>query len=145
MADKILGSIYLGDKDDAPKFEGEIICVLQDIPKGEPKEALWIPIVRSSTTLTEDQLVIEQDTDVYAQRSNLDLIARILEENWEENIKTLVHCIGGIERSPLAIVYWLQKYHSFTFNTAYERVQKIRPQVQNRLIWLNMTYDEHMS
>ncbi len=145
MADKIFDSIYLGDREDGLTFEGEIICVLQDIPKGEPKEALWIPVVRSSITLTDDQLIAEQDEYVYAQRSNLDLIANILEKNRKKNIKTLVHCIGGIERSPLAIVYWLHKYHGFTYDGAYTYVASKRPQIMNRLIWLNMTYDEHMS
>ena len=145
MADRILDSIYLGDREDGLTFKGEIICVLQDIPKGESKEALWIPVVRSSVTLTDDQLIAEQDEQVYAQRSNLDLIANILEKNRKKNIKTLVHCIGGIERSPLAIVYWLHKYHGFSYNEAYKYVQKRRPEVQNRLIWLNLSYDEHMS
>lgn len=145
MADKILGSIYLGDREDALTFEGEIICVLQDIPKGEPTKALWIPVVRTSTTLNNYQLLVEQDADVCAQRSNFELIAGILEENRKKNISTLVHCIGGIERSPLVIVYWLRKYHGFTYDGAYDYVKKIRPIVMNRLIWLNMTYDEHMS
>ena len=145
MADKILGSIYLGNREDALIFEGEIICVLQDIPKGEPTKALWIPIVRTSTTLNNYQLLVEQDADVYAQRSNLDLVAKILEENNQKKTPTLVHCIGGIERSPLAIVYWLRKYHDFTYDGSYTHVKKIRPVVMNRLIWLNMTYEEHMS
>lgn len=145
MVDKILDNIYLGDFVDTLKFEGEIICVLQDIPKGEPKGAIWIPVVRSTLTLDDSQLIIEQDAHVYAQRPNLDLISGILEENWKKKIKTLVHCMAGIERSPLAIVYWLQKEHDFTYDGAYDYVQKIRPEVQNRLIWLNRTYDEHMS
>ncbi len=145
MADRILGSIYLGDREDGLTFKGEIICVLQDIPKGEPKKALWIPVVRSSVTLIDDQLVAEQDEQVYAQRSNLDLIAGILEENWKKKIPILAHCIGGIERSPLVIVYWLRKYHDFTYDGAYDYIQKIRPQVLNRLIWLNLSYDEYIS
>ena len=145
MADKIKDCIWLGDFVDALKFEGEIICVLQDIPKGEPKEALWIPVVRSSTTLTDTQLVAEQDAYVYAQKSNLDLIARILEENKQKSIKTLIHCMAGIERSPLAIVHWLHTYHGFSYNEAYKYVQKRRPEVQNRLQWLNLSYNEHMS
>jgi len=143
MADKIKDCIWLGDFVDALKFEGEIICVLQDIPKGEPTKAMWIPVVRSSTTLTDTQLIAEQDAYVYAQKSNLDLIGRILENN--RFIPTLVHCMAGIERSPLAIVYWLHKYHGFSYNKAYKYVQKRRPEVQNRLQWLNMTYEEYMS
>ncbi len=145
MADKIKDCIWLGDFIDTLKFEGEIICVLQDIPKGEPKGSIWIPVVRSTTTLDDSQLIAEQDANVYAQMPNLDLISGILEENWKKKIKTLVHCMAGIERSPLAIVHWLHKFHGFSYNEAYEYVQKIRPQVQNRLIWLNMTYGDHMS
>lgn len=145
MADRILGCIYLGAREDAPTFEGEIICVLQDLPKGEPRKALWIPIVRTSTTLNNYQLLVEQDAYVYAQRPNLDLVAKILEENHQKNIPTLVHCIGGIERSPLAIVYWLRNYHEFTYDGAYDFIKKIRPIVMNRLIWLDLSYDEHMS
>lgn len=143
----IHGTIYLGDIADAKDntWTGDIISCLQDLPHGVPKRALWIPVIRTIGTLNEFELISEQDVDVVALRPQLDLVARELQERFEKKIPTLVHCLGGMERSPLAIVYWLRKCHNFTYNSAYEHVQKIRPIVKNRLQWLNMSYDEHMT
>lgn len=147
MADKIKGSIYLGNIDDAKntQWEGDIITVLQEIPAGVPKKALWIPILRSIGTINDLELIADQDVDVVALKPQLELVAREIEERYTVDKKTLVHCMGGMERSPLAIVYWLHTYHGMSWDDAYEYVKKIRPMVMNRLQWLNITYDERMS
>lgn len=144
---KIHGSIYLGDINDArdPNWKGDVISCLQDLPHGVPKKALWIPIIRTIGTLNEMELIADQDVDVVALRPQLDLVAREIQERFEKKIPTLVHCLGGMERSPLAMVYWLRKCHNFTYDSAYEHVKKIRPVVLNRLTWLNLSYDERMS
>lgn len=142
MADHITDSLWLGNIDDAMVFDGEIITCLQDMPKGVPKRALWIPIIRTSSSLNDYQLIEEQDVDVIALRQQLDLVAREIEERMKVRKRTLVHCLGGIERSPLATVWWLHKYRGMSLNDAYNFVKTKRPIVMNRLEWLNPTFEE---
>ena len=90
------------------------------------------------------ELIADQDVDVIALRPQLDLVAREIQERFEKKIPTLVHCLGGMERSPLAMAYWMRKCHNFTYDDAYNHIQKLRPVVLNRLTWLNLSYDERM-
>lgn len=145
--DLIKGTIYLGDINDAtnPDWKGDIICVLQDIEPDVPKRALWIPIIRTSGNLNKNDLISDQDVDVVALRQQLDLVARELEERFIKSTPTLIHCLGGMERSPLAIMYWLHKYHNMTWNEAFDFVHDKRRVVMNRYEWLNMTYEESQS
>ena len=140
----IHGTIYLGDIIDAKdiNWKGDVISCLQDLPHGVPKRAIWIPIIRTIGTLNEFELIADQDVDVVALRPQLDLVAREIQERFEKKIPTLVHCLGGFERSPLAIVYWLHKYHDMSFNKAYEFVKERRSVILNRLNRLDLTYDE---
>jgi len=145
--DLIKGTIYLGNIDDARNvsWTGDIISVLQDLPHGVPKRALWIPIIRSIGTINDFELIADQDVDVVALRPQLDLVSRELQERFERSQPTLIHCIGGMERSPLAVVYWLHKYHGMSWGDAYNYVKEKRPIIMNRLEWLGLTYEESQS
>lgn len=65
-----------------------------------------------------------------------------------ENIKNgnvLVHCQGGISRSPAFIIAYLAKYHNMTVTGAINHVKKIRKAIRPRQkflddieIWLNL-------
>ena len=145
MASHITDTLFLGDIDDAMSFDGEIISCLQDLPRGVPKRALWIPVIRTSSTLNDYQLIKEQDVDVIALTQQLDLVAREIEERMQAKKRTLVHCLGGMERSPLAVVWWLHKYRNMGLNDAYKLVKEKRPVVMDRLEWLNISYDERLS
>ncbi len=145
MVTKILDHLYLGDLMDARKFDGEIICVIQDIPNAEPDKAYWIPIIRSSAPLNDNELILDQDPIITALPHQLDLVSFMIEKNLKYETDTLVHCMAGIERSPLAVAWYLHKNCNMTYNEAYEFIKEKRPEVANRLQWLNMTYDERMS
>ncbi len=142
---KILDHLYLGDWQDAQKFEGEIICVTQEILSTEPRDAYWIPVIRTSKPTNDDELIEEQDLEVTVLKHQIDLVTFMINNNMEYEKDTLVHCMAGIERSPLVIVSWLHKYRGYSWDEAYEFVKEKRPEVANRLEWLNMTYDERMS
>lgn len=145
MVTKILDHLYLGDWNDAQKFEGEIICVMQDIMSIEPKKAYWIPIIRTVGKLNYDKLIEEQDVEVTALPHQIDLCTFMIDKNLKYEADTLVHCMAGIERSPLVIASYLHEYNNMTWDEAYEFITEKRPEVANRLQWLNMTYDERMS
>jgi len=129
---------------DAMKFEGEIICVMQEIPKFEKEKAYWIPIIRTKgkNPIDWDRLIGEQEVDVTALPHQLDLVADLIDKNIKQNKDVLVHCMASIERSPLTIVYYLHKRKNMGYNEAYSYVKKIHPTASNRLNWLNLSYDE---
>ena len=145
MVSKILDHLYLGDAEDAKNFDGTIICAMQEIPEDEPMEAYWIPVIRSSVPLNIKELIADQGAEITALQQQLSLIAEIIFHHEGSGKPVLVHCLAGIERSPLAIVFYLHYFKKMNWDEAYEYVKEKRPQVQNRLQWLNMTYEERMS
>ena len=86
-----------------------------------------------------------QEVKVTALKKNLFTVAEIIFHHEGSGEPVLVHCMAGIERSPLAVVFYLHYFKDMTWDDAYKFVQKKRPEVANRLQWLNMTYDERMS
>ena len=105
MVSKIFEHLYLGDWNDAQKFEGDIICVMQDILSVEPERAYWIPIIRTKGKTNDDELIADQDVEVVALKHQLQLVSQIVNDNLEKKKNTLIHCMAGIERSTLAVVY----------------------------------------
>ena len=145
MVTKILDHLYLGDLVDALTFKGEIICVIQEIPNAEPSNAYWIPIIRTKGELNDDHLIDNQDVEVTALPHQIEMVIDMLHRNRYSDTDTLVHCMAGIERSPLVIASYLHKYNNMTWDEAYEFIKEKRPEVQNRLQWLNLSYEDHMS
>jgi len=144
MVTKILDRLYLGDIHDAGKFDGTIICVMQELVEAlEPEKAYWIPIIRSSGALNDKELILDQDPVITALPHQLVLVNRLATGSMKHG-DVLIHCMAGIERSPLAVAFILHE-KGMSWNDAYEFIQEKRPEVANRLVWLNMTYDERMS
>ena len=50
--------------------------------------------------------------------------------------KVVVHCAMGIERSPLTVVWYLNKYCGLTLDEAYALVRKARPVAVERRYWI---------
>jgi len=58
----------------------------------------------------------------------------------------LVHCWAGMERSALAVAWYMIKYRGFeTFDDAYDHLQAARPCVMRRQVWLKEsdTFEDH--
>ena len=68
----------------------------------------------------------------------LDKCAKHIHEKLTENpdAKIVVHCAMGMERSPLAIVWYLHRYQSMGFNDAYRKLADARPIVLDRRGWI---------
>lgn len=145
MVTKILDHLYLGDFVDALAWKDTLVTVIEDIPKAIPMKSYWIPVIRTNRPHNDDELIAGLDIVVTALEKNLLLVAEIIKQHENSGTPVLVHCMAGIERSPLAVVYYLHYFKNMTWDDAYDFVKSKRPQVQNRLQWLNMTYDERMS
>ena len=68
----------------------------------------------------------------------LDRCAKHIHEKLTENpdAKIVVHCAMGMERSPLAIVWYLHRYKNMGFNDAYRKLTDARPIVLDRRGWI---------
>jgi len=53
----------------------------------------------------------------------------------------MVHCTAGLERSPLAVAWYLHFYHMRSLSAAYDAVRTIRPQLWDRTAWIK--YDSY--
>ena len=134
-ANKIIHDIWVGDLEDAKVWDGNLLCVLESLPEDEPKHALLIPIL----TRPHEHL---EDNDAEAMRPNLELISHIIQNHVESKTKLLVHCMGGMERSPLALTWYIHERNGMGLNDAFDYVKLKRPQALNRIQWLNTTSDE---
>ena len=65
----------------------------------------------------------------------------ILELSSKPNKKLMVHCAAGLERSPLAVAWYLHFYHMRSLAEAYKAVRTIRPQLWDRTAWIK--YDSY--
>lgn len=126
---EILKGVFLGDLDDAYLFKGAKVTVHE----GLRKDALeygghWVPIVVSH----------KEDTDNFtASRPMLDAATSIVRHYQQLGESVLLHCVAGVERSPLAMAYFLKRYgYQRTIADAYTYIRKLRPQVMERTHWL---------
>lgn len=125
----VLGNLYLGDYEVAKVFVGERICVYCDEPEYDGP-FYHIPIL---FTRPKSQL----DRTAIASIAQLDAVSDLITSILDKSEKLLVHCMGGVERSPLTVAYWLQKTGRYqTVAEAYEFLKGIRPVVANRQSWL---------
>jgi len=120
--DEIIENLYLGDWEDALTVPEEYVrlCVLEAKPPGEPPGALWLPFLNGEK----------------ADKAQLDLIANTIDALLKDGKKVLLHCGAGIERSPLACVWFLHTKRNMDFDEAYEFVKEKRPIVADRRTWL---------
>ncbi len=119
---QIIDNLYLGSLDDAlnapPDFV--IVCVLEYQPPNEPKGAHRFPFLEGGL----------------ANIKVLDEFADFVDKLLSEGRKVLVHCAMGVERSPLAVVWYLHKKKGMSIPEAYAFVKSKRNVVADRTVWL---------
>jgi len=72
-------------------------------------------------------------------RPALDQIANVIHNKLNESpdTKVVVHCAMGMERAPLAVMWYLHKYEDrLPLGTAHDKVVAARPIVLNCLAWV---------
>lgn len=122
-------SLYLGDYEAAKAWNGPRICVYCDPPE-YAGDYYHVPILSTRPKSHVDRTAIASLDQL---NTASDLITKIL----ACDDKLLVHCMGGVERSPLTIAYWLVKTNRCTtLAGAYQSLKAIRPVVADRTSWL---------
>lgn len=58
-----------------------------------------------------------------------------------EHSKILLHCHGGMDRSPFVAMLYYKLKHGCDFEEAYNHIQKVRPQTIVHYDWVEMVKD----
>jgi hypothetical protein len=116
---EIITNLFLGDLQDAGRFEGMIISVLPDAMAGEPKRTIRFPFLANG-------------------RATLDTTSALIDAGLRLGMRVLVHCEEGCERAPLAVAWFLKTRHGMTLDEAYGLIKSRRPIVKDRRAWLGV-------
>jgi hypothetical protein len=116
---EIIPGLFVGDLQDAQKFDGTIISVLPDRPQGEPPQAIHMPFLAEGAV-------------------SLDQTASLIDEELAQGRRVLVHCEEGCERAPLVVAWFLKVKRGHTLDQAYALLKSRRPIVVDRRRWLGI-------
>ncbi len=122
-ANEIIPGLWIGDSQDAEKFQGIRICVHE---AGCNHGCFQGPILK--------QVLVPE---IRASVLQLNSLAEFIDRQMKKNEgPVLVHCGAGIERSPLTVTWYLQSKQKMSLEEAWQLVSKNRPQAQDRRVWL---------
>jgi hypothetical protein len=116
---EIITNLFLGDLQDAGRFDGMIISVLPDAMAAEPKRTIRLPFLANG-------------------RATLDSTSALIDAGLHLGMPVLVHCEEGCERAPLAIAWFLKTRRGMTLDEAYTLIKSRRPIVKDRRSWLGV-------
>lgn len=121
---EIIPHLFLGNINNSAVFDGIVITVIGDFGEDKHKETLaqnatWIPILKH----------LPQEI---ASKDQLNACAEAIESSLDTGKDVLVHCWVGMERSPLAVAWFLHKKRGMTMDDAYNLIISKRPFVQRR-------------
>jgi protein-tyrosine phosphatase len=116
---EIISNLFVGDLQDAQRFDGVIINVLPDLIEGEPAQAIHMPFLADGV-------------------ETLERTAALIDESLARGSRVLVHCEEGCERAPLVIAWFLKTRRAMTLDEAYALLKSRRPIVEDRRRWLGI-------
>jgi protein-tyrosine phosphatase len=116
---EIIAGLFVGDLQDAQKFDGTIISVLPDVPESEPPQAIHMPFLADGV-------------------ATLDKTAELIDDELAQGHRVLVHCEEGCERAPLVVAWFLKRKRGKTLDEAYAILKGRRPIVKDRRRWLGI-------
>lgn len=116
---EIIPGLFVGDLQDAQKFDGTIVSVLPDVPENEPPQAIHMPFLAEGV-------------------ASLERTAALLDDELALGHRVLVHCEEGCERAPLVVAWFLKTKRGMTIDEAYALLKSRRPIVEDRRRWLGI-------
>jgi protein-tyrosine phosphatase len=116
---EIIENLFVGDLQDAQRFDGMIINVLPDLIEGEPAHAIHMPFLANGL-------------------ETLERTADLIDAGLTHGLRVLVHCEEGCERAPLVIAWFLKTRRSMSLEEAYALLKNRRPIIEDRRRWLGI-------
>lgn len=127
---EIITGLYLGDYEAAKKFVGVTLCVHED---DEFAVGFHIPILKKKPNSHMDR------AGALVSMAKLITATAFIHYHvsYVNSPPLLVHCKGGVERSPLVMAHYLLDIgFCQSLDDAYTYIKKIRPVVSERKFWL---------
>ena len=128
----IYGPIWISSYEGAKKFEGDVVFVHHDI--AWYTRGYHIPLLRKRPNSDVDRSGAEVNA------SNLGLIFDKIDAVMDSSRSILIHCKGGVERSPLAVACYLSYINTWSLDDSYEYIRARRPVIEDRRVWLSDHY-----
>jgi protein-tyrosine phosphatase len=116
---EVIAGLFVGDLQDAQRFEGVVINVLADVPEAEPPHAVHMPFLARG-------------------RDSMEETAALIDAALRRGERVLVHCEEGCERAPLVVAWFLRERRGMTLDQAYALLKSCRPIVEDRRRWLGI-------
>ena len=116
---EIIPGLFVGDLQDAQRFDGTIISVLPDVPEAEPPQSIHMPFLADGL-------------------DSLERTASLIDDELTLAHRVLVHCEEGCERAPLVVAWFLKTRRGMTLDQAYVLLKTRRPIVEDRRRWLGI-------
>lgn len=127
---QITDLIYLSGMVAAAKFDGMRLCVHECAPQYEGP-SIHIPILSKRPNSPSDR------SGAIINLVELNKAVDVIEQHVQSGKKLLVHCMGGVERSPLTIAWYFVRSGMFTsLDEAYVFLKSKRNVVSDRQFWL---------
>lgn len=118
--DEISFGISIGDRYDAISYSGPRVAVFSD---DELREIEGGYNFRQDIDSLVPVLATKSTGYSYVPVSLLEKAAVAIDNALAKSGRVLVHCVAGMERSPLTVVYWLKTRKGFTWDEAYRHVK----------------------
>ncbi|HVN29087.1 MAG TPA: dual specificity protein phosphatase [Candidatus Binataceae bacterium] len=116
---EIIPNLFVGDLQDAQRFDGVIINVLPDLLDGEPAQAIHVPFLAEGL-------------------ASMERSAELIEDALARGARVLVHCEEGCERAPLVVAWFLKSRRAMSLDEAYALLKSRRPIIEDRRRWLGI-------
>lgn len=130
VVSQITDTLFLSGIVAAGKFNGHRLCVHENTPT-YGGQFHHIPILAKKPTSSIDR------TGALVDMNELNRAADLIQNYVDTEQRLLVHCVGGVERSPLTLAYYfLRSKQAASWEEAYKFLKSKRPVVSERLFWL---------
>ena len=116
---EIIPNLFVGDLQDAQRFDGVIINVLPDLLDGEPAQAIHVPFLAEGL-------------------ASMERSAELIDDALARGARVLVHCEEGCERAPLVVAWFLKSRRAMSLDEAYALLKSRRPIIEDRRRWLGI-------
>jgi len=103
-----------------------------------------INVAEELNTPCDVKIPVNPRDGVSATRSQLDRIAGVVAQQLEgpDDTKIIVHCAMGVERSALAVAWFLRSWLGYgSLTAAYDAISAVRPIVADRSGWAGEELD----